>query len=363
MMRENLLAAHMSLNTTIGRSNQVALSQVVQIVQNISSPAVPPVSAPGTSDPTILLQLERIITMMLERPLPPPQARALASSSRPSSKHTNEPQHDVQVHGSNDSNTPAMSNRPPNHPKARQTLIKIESTLDVKCNNPCTCQCHIRTSVKSPLWARFLIGSFFYQATGRVFIGSGSCDSRCCQKTTSSQVRLTYYAPSWLGWKPLVMSATNNSLPGLNSTISLRVPDFVPWDNPLWDLIYEGDVTGLQRYMSKYRVNPNTVEEFGRSLLFAAVGYCQHEISTFLVQEGADPLHQDVNGMACKSLSQTLKFLTRPFGPSIPGSKHFFPYRILLTNTSCQNPTISYSDSMKLIWIFISISIHPIGKT
>ena len=92
------------------------------------------------------------------------------------------------------------------------------------------------------------------------------------------------------------MTVTNNSLPGLNATINLRIPDFVPFDNHLWDLIVQRGVTDLQRYMSKHRVNPNTVDEWGRSLLLIALVYYDYEIITFLVQEGSDPLHQDIYG-------------------------------------------------------------------
>jgi len=176
---------------------------------------------------------------------------------------------------------------------ARNATSGIESNIRVvtsictgRCPKLCPCQCHSQQTLKTPDLLRPIIGSLMFRATH--LVRPRPCDYRHCQKQ-AKRSNFTYYLPSWMASRAIMISSMTNDLSGIGASWSIRVPIVVPKSDERWHKVIYGDLAATQRCLAQGGNYPQAVNEDGETLLLAVFHLVQR-ISVLNVR-GQVPLY------------------------------------------------------------------------
>jgi len=77
-----------------------------------------------------------------------------------------------------------------------KSAVRISATIpSQQCSRSCSCQCHTRASILTPLWLRNMFGQLFWTYSSS--ISMRSCNYPPCRKRLGKH-HFTYYFPPWL---------------------------------------------------------------------------------------------------------------------------------------------------------------------
>lgn len=154
--------------------------------------------------------------------------------------------------------------------------LRITTTLSASiCDPTCPCQCHAKSSWRTPTWLSAVIGTLFYDSNYTLSATDLPCNSiRCVRSQSFSRYDFTYYFPVWILRSAFVYTSWSN-LNGRNSSWTLRMPREISWDHESWRLINDDDVSQFKVLLSERSITPYDVDEDGYSLLqvFISLGW------------------------------------------------------------------------------------------
>ena len=119
-----------------------------------------------------------------------------------------------------------------------------------KCKAWCSCICHKRTRLQTASGLNSVIGKLSIQQNGVPFM-TAPCDNIACKKRTQNYsqtlVKFEYRFPRWLLKRILVFSIACKCQ--LRPELLLRVQRVRPGNDPLFDLVWRGDIEGVQKIL------------------------------------------------------------------------------------------------------------------
>lgn len=148
--------------------------------------------------------------------------------------------------------------------------INAITSSPMTCSALCRCQCHRKTEYTSPPWIRPLLGSFLLNYACLPIPRRWKCDLQACSSSRSS-VSLTYYFPSWLLYRSILLSASINSMTGNGATLHLKVPRILPSLDDMWIDVVWNRATLFRQSYQKTPVFPFDQDEFGQTLLSVSI--------------------------------------------------------------------------------------------
>lgn len=148
------------------------------------------------------------------------------------------------------------------------TQLRITTNLPTKaCEWICNCQCHVRTQYQTPQWLSATIGTLFYSSTSTPSLDVRPCNVPSCSRShPSSSSRVTYYFPTWMLRTALVFSTWSN-LKGKNSSWVVKVPREIPYNDPVWNYVHQGDIDAIKGLLENREVSPYDIAPDGSSIL------------------------------------------------------------------------------------------------
>lgn len=146
--------------------------------------------------------------------------------------------------------------------------LRITTTLSANiCDPTCPCQCHAKSSWRTPTWLSAVVGTLFYDSSYTLSATQLPCNSiRCVRSQKSSRYNFTYYFPVWILRSAFVYTSWSN-LNGSNSSWTLRMPHEISWGHESWRVINNGNVSQFKVLLSERSITPYDVGEDGYSLL------------------------------------------------------------------------------------------------
>lgn len=162
----------------------------------------------------------------------------------------------VGAHVSEPNNSKRASSRPP-------SLCVTTSVSMSTCSTSCPCRCHTKTQLRSPRWAKTILGSLTFQSRHVPIFNNRTCNHLPCSGNQPTTMRFTYHAPPWAFSKLFQIAVANQDLFGLNASVTVRIPTVIPYSSPVFDYITRGDIDGLRRS----EISPYTIGTDGESLL------------------------------------------------------------------------------------------------
>ncbi|OCL08261.1 ankyrin [Glonium stellatum] len=173
------------------------------------------------------------------------------------------------------------------------SIQKHQSTRTV-CSGRCQCSCHQPGQCYTPRALNDLIGYLFLGYSGIPWLSS-SCDIRSCAHVYQNfSMQFRWILPSWVGSR--MIAATIFSSTKYGPEFHLRIPAVRPRTDPIFSLVMQGDIEGIQSEFRKGSASPFDVDEAGYSLVWFALSAFNHRIletCQFLLHEGADPLDEE----------------------------------------------------------------------
>lgn len=142
--------------------------------------------------------------------------------------------------------------------------IKTEVQAEGACKRWCSCACHGTQRIRLPRALRDVIGTLFIGYSGLPVL-TYPCDERTCRRKSAPSFHLLYYFPIWLVSRLLRVSATLDSMRGLQ--INLTLPRVVWRYNPLFRFAELDDRDSIQKLFSTRDASPFDVNIDGNSAL------------------------------------------------------------------------------------------------
>jgi len=179
----------------------------------------------------------------------------------------------------------------------RDSVVCVNATVRMKCNNGCRCQCHVaRRKVSSPSWLGPVLGSVLFGYNSLPFLDPRPCDEpQCLNARSFSSLSLTYRFPAWLWDRVLVLTAaraTMNHLGGPGASLHLRVPRVVYPNDSLWILIKKNEITKIKMAFSQRLYRPIDVGQSGNSIFHWSMTRRGFGTVAFLMEEFLE-IYQD----------------------------------------------------------------------
>jgi hypothetical protein len=134
----------------------------------------------------------------------------------------------------------------------------IVSVTMRKCQNWCSCTCHIRRRFKTPSTLHAVFGTLFIGYTGRPTGGQGCTETTCAafDQSLPFKAEFKYFFPSWLLAKAFIASFSSVfSQP----TLCLSLRNTIPLNSPLFISSQKGRVDELQSLFSRGLARPNDI--------------------------------------------------------------------------------------------------------
>lgn len=125
------------------------------------------------------------------------------------------------------------------------SAIRISATVaSQRCPVTCSCQCHVRTSIRSPPWLRRVFGQLLWEYNSSMSMKP--CNYNPCRKSGGKH-HFTYYFPPWLISRAIIASADFGDLFGAGATVMINISPVVPKEDEIvWSLVVAGDIGKLR---------------------------------------------------------------------------------------------------------------------
>ena len=146
------------------------------------------------------------------------------------------------------------------------STVCISATMDSQhCPRGCRCQCHSRTSIRTPTWLRSVFGQLLWSYNSSISLKS--CNYPPCRKSWSKH-HFTYYFPSWIVSRAVIASADLDNLFDVGAKLMVNVPLIVPEESHIvWSLVMAGNMEQLQQLLSRDRSLMHVRNQWGQSIL------------------------------------------------------------------------------------------------
>ena len=146
------------------------------------------------------------------------------------------------------------------------SAVRISATIaSQQCPRGCSCQCHTRASIRTPLWLRSVFGLLFWTYSSSVSMRS--CNYPPCRKGLGKH-HFTYYFPPWLVSRAIVASANLDDLFGAGAKVLINIPLIVPEEGHLvWSLVIAGNLEQLRHLLAGDKNLVHVKNQWGQSLM------------------------------------------------------------------------------------------------
>jgi hypothetical protein len=146
------------------------------------------------------------------------------------------------------------------------SAVRISATIaPQQCPRGCSCQCHTRASIRTPLWLRSVFGLLFWTYSSS--ISMRPCNYPPCRKGLGKH-HFTYYFPPWLVSRAIVASANLDNLSGAGAKVLISIPPIVPEEGHLvWSLVMAGNLEQLQNLLASDKNLVHIKNQWGQSIM------------------------------------------------------------------------------------------------
>jgi hypothetical protein len=145
-------------------------------------------------------------------------------------------------------------------PLLQSIRFRASRIASISCDPFCSCTCHARYQIKTPLSLQNIIGSLFIGYTGFPSWMQG-CNERSCSRQTKSVTQFSYSFPSWL----LTRSIVGRITPAPELLLSMsRV---IPSRSAVFHHSMLGDADKIRDLFTKRLASPFDVAPSGSSVL------------------------------------------------------------------------------------------------
>ena len=164
----------------------------------------------------------------------------------------------------------STSGSPPPTYSERESLDDVGMiSIRAACYKPtcrpwCSCQCHIRRSVRTPEVVSGFLGSLFIGYSG-VPVLTQSCSEKQCRRRSTLRVVASYQFPQWIWGRALFAAFATTRMTGPEMLI--RVQNKIPYASETYQFCLNGRVSSLKRLFDGGLASPFDVDVDGMSLL------------------------------------------------------------------------------------------------
>jgi hypothetical protein len=145
------------------------------------------------------------------------------------------------------------------------TICISASVTSEQCPRGCRCRCHIRSTLRTPVWLRCVFGQLLW--TYNSSVSMKSCNYNPCRKSLGKH-HFTYYFPSWLISRAVIASANCENLFNTGAKIMVNIPLIIPEENHiLWSLVIAGNLNQLQQLLSHDKNLIYVRNQWGQSIM------------------------------------------------------------------------------------------------
>ena len=146
------------------------------------------------------------------------------------------------------------------------SAVRISATItSQQCPSGCRCQCHCKSSIRTPPWLRSVFGQLLWTYSSSLW--TRSCNYAPCQKSLGKH-HFTYYFPAWLVSRAVVATANLDGLLGAGAKISVNIPLIIPEENHIvWSLVIAGNLEQLRHLLSLEKNLIHVRNQWGQSIM------------------------------------------------------------------------------------------------
>jgi hypothetical protein len=147
--------------------------------------------------------------------------------------------------------------------------MRVTASLSTeKCDRFCQCQCHVRNQIRTPRWAKGILGAVTFQSNSTVLLNRRPCNlPALCRRSGKPSAQFTYYAPSWVLARAFHFTVMRHEITGISASIAVKIPRIITGPSIIWQLISTGSVGKIQEAFSKGLTSIYDVDNDGESLL------------------------------------------------------------------------------------------------
>lgn len=177
---------------------------------------------------------------------------------------------------------------------AQQSNISQDSppaAITQQCKSLCSCVCHTRSIVKSPMVLDAIIGKMNLQCIGR----RPSCNEFQCRRSTESSFKVVYQLPKFITSRYISLVMRHGALSG--PEFLLRVPRVVSWSHLLWQYAKNGNLLAIQKLFAEGKASPYDLNPQGSNVLHYTANSHHLRLSEFLLEQGVDIDHPNDIGI------------------------------------------------------------------
>ena len=199
------------------------------------------------------------------------------------------------------------------HAKSHNLRISVNlQRCSLLCTAFCTCRCHIRSTWTSPTWMSPLLGRLFTGYAGLPFL-SLACDKSSCLWSSQPSISIQYFFPTWFAQRALYAYLLFSQYHGIEQ--SLRVSRVVWVGAEIFTKAHSGNTDAVKALLKSRESSPFDVSSAVGGTALGVSNSCvlhlrgpltpifkiaasngRTETCRVLLQEGADPYHQDQRG-------------------------------------------------------------------
>ena len=132
-------------------------------------------------------------------------------------------------------------------------LSSVHRTYLGACFQDCRCNCHHRSTWKSPSYFRSIFGMLFLGYVGVPSITPNCNDFRCKQKADMN-MKVSYYFPHWFVARAININIRLSKPDGLTQT--LRVARMIPDTSKILSMAEAGDIEGMKQIFRSRKASP-----------------------------------------------------------------------------------------------------------
>lgn len=175
------------------------------------------------------------------------------------------------------------------------SVVHIQTSVGQKCSPYCKCQCHTSSAVRTPRWARSLVGSFFVQYNSIPLFDRRTCNISSCRSTSRKSMTMTYSFPKWLVSRAICATAVWGSLTDAGASLHLRVPRVKDMGN-IWAAIVLNRVDLLRDWIARKEVLLTDIDDTGDSIINRLVCTEDYDLAAAVLGEFPDTSFPDPHG-------------------------------------------------------------------
>ncbi|KAK4452177.1 ankyrin repeat-containing domain protein [Podospora aff. communis PSN243] len=180
-------------------------------------------------------------------------------------------------------------------PSGPGPAICVQAELRQRCELTCKCQCHKKTSIKTPTWLQPVVGAFLVNYNSLPVLGPRPCNSSFCRAGSGTSITVQYYFPTWLFSLGIHLSSSWSGLASQGARFHLQAPLVIGAGHPVWSLFDFDVVDELRGMLTNRTVLPNCVSSYGLSLLLRALQMQSWKCVKLLMDVNSNPLLEAEN--------------------------------------------------------------------